>query len=107
MKIIELKPLESVKWNCIKGDNEWVGTSISFKLLHGDKETLIKSYPEIRGQVEQQGNNKVTLLIFQHDNWREDTLMFSECSYTWAQFLRSLKLLCESGKGRAWPDQHH
>ena len=106
MKIVELKPFELVKWNCIEGADEWIGTTISFKLLPRDKETFLNSHPEMKGQIEQQMNDKGTLLIFHHDDWKEYTLMFAECSYTWGQFLRSLKLLCESGKGRPWPNQH-
>jgi uncharacterized protein YndB with AHSA1/START domain len=85
MKIAELQPSGLVKWICITGDDEWLGTTISFELQTGDKETL---------------------LIFHHDDWKEYTPMFAECNYTWGQFLRSLKLLCETGKGRPWPNQH-
>jgi uncharacterized protein YndB with AHSA1/START domain len=106
MKITALKPLELVKWNCTKGAGEWIGTNISFKLLPADKEILLNSYPEMQGQTEQQKNDKGTLLLFNHDDWKEYTLMFAECSYTWGQFLKSLKLFCETGKGRPWPDQH-
>jgi uncharacterized protein YndB with AHSA1/START domain len=106
MKITELKPFGLVKWNCIKGADECVGTNISFKLLPGNKGTLLNSHPEMQGQAEQQGNEIGTLLIFHHDDWKEYTLMFAECSYTWGQFLRSLKLLCETGKGKPWPNQH-
>jgi uncharacterized protein YndB with AHSA1/START domain len=107
MKVIELKPNELVKWDCISGASEWTGTTISFKLLFGDKEAILNLHPEMKGQIEQQRNDKVTLLIFHHDDWRDYTLMFAECSYTWGQFLRSLKLFCETGKGRPWPNQHH
>ena len=106
MEITELKPFESVKWNCLNGDDEWVGTSLSFELLGSEAQALSNSHPEVRGQLEQQANTEVTLLIFQHNNWKKETLMFAECSYTWGQFLCSLKLLCESGKGRPWPHQH-
>ncbi len=106
MKITELKPFELVKWNCIKGADEWIGTTISFWLLPGDKKTLLNSHSEMKGQIEQQRNDEETLLIFHHDDWKEYTPMFAECSYTWAQFLRSLKLWCETGKGRPWPNQH-
>jgi uncharacterized protein YndB with AHSA1/START domain len=106
MKIIELKPLELVKWNCIAGADEWIGTTLSFQLIAGDTKTLLDAHPEIKGQVEQLEEDKATLLIFHHDNWREYTLMFAECSYTWGQFLKSLKLFCETGKGLPWPDQH-
>jgi uncharacterized protein YndB with AHSA1/START domain len=106
MKVTELKHNERVKWECIKGADEWVGTSISFQLLPGDNETLFNSSPELQGQIEQRNSDTGTLLLFHHDDWRAYTLMFAECSYTWGQFLRSLKLLCETGKGRPWPRQH-
>jgi Activator of Hsp90 ATPase homolog 1-like protein len=106
MKIIELTPSKSVKWNCVKGDKEWVGTNISFEIISGNRLTILNSNPEISGQIEQQINEEATLLIFQHNDWKDYTLMFAECSYTWGQFLRSLKLLCETGKGRPFPNQH-
>jgi uncharacterized protein YndB with AHSA1/START domain len=61
MKVIELKPNELVKWNCISGADEWIGTTISFKLLFGDNGTFLKSHPEMNGQIEQQENDKATL----------------------------------------------
>ena len=32
MKIIELKPGELVKWECIDGPPDWIGTTLSFQL---------------------------------------------------------------------------
>jgi uncharacterized protein YndB with AHSA1/START domain len=107
MKITELNPSELVKWNCIKGDAEWVGTNISFILKASNKKNLLNTNPEILGQIEQQSNEEGTMLIFQHNDWKDYTPMFAECNYTWGQFLRSLKLLCETGKGRPWPNQHN
>lgn len=107
MKITELQQFEQVKWNCIKGDGEWVGTNIFFTLLSSNKKNLLDTNPEVLGQIEQQSSEETTLLVFQHDDWKDYTPMFAECSYTWGQFLRSLKLLCETGKGRPWPNQHH
>jgi uncharacterized protein YndB with AHSA1/START domain len=107
MKITELKPAQLVKWTCLKGDREWVGTHLSFELVGGDRQSLTKSRPELQGQIEQQKNfDQGTLLIFHHDDWKDYTPTFAECSYTWGQFLRSIKLLCETGKGRPWPEQH-
>ena len=107
MKILELKPDELVKWNCIAGDAEWIGTTLTFMLREGDKRSLKNDRYELGGQLEQQRDfEKGTLLTLHHDNWREYTAMFAECSYTWAQFLRSLKLLCETGKGLPYPYQH-
>jgi uncharacterized protein YndB with AHSA1/START domain len=107
MKITELKPPKLVRWNCTKGDAEWIDTNISFTLISSNKKNLLNTNPEILGQLEQQSNEEGTMLIFQHDDWKEYTPMFAECSYTWGQFLRSMKLLCETGKGRPWPNQHH
>ena len=107
MKIVALRSPELVKWICISGDDEWIGTTLSFKLESGDNRTLLNSHPETRGQMEQQNTtNSLTLLIFQHDDWKEYTPMYAECNYTWGQFLRSLKLFCETGKGTPWPNQH-
>jgi uncharacterized protein YndB with AHSA1/START domain len=106
MKITELKPLELVKWHCIRGHSEWLETNISFKLISGDKASLQFSNPEIRGQLEQQSNDVATLLVFHHNDWKEYSPMFAECNYTWGQFLRSLKLFCETGKGTPSPNQH-
>ena len=106
MKILDLKPFGLVKWACVSGAEEWVGTNISFKLLFGDKKSLSGSHPEMNGQLEQQIDDQGTLLIFKHEDWKEYTPMFAECSYTWGQFLRSLKLFCETGKGRPFPNQH-
>lgn len=106
MRVTELNPSESAKWECISGAGEWVGTAISFKLIPGDKKTLSSSYPEMNGQIEQQLGDSATLLIFNHDKWKDNTLMLAECSYTWGKFLLSLKLFCETGRGRPWPNQH-
>ena len=106
MEITELKPFKLVKWKCIKGAEEWKGTTLSFELQHGNKATLLNAHPELKDVIQQVSNDKATLLIFHHDNWKDYTPMFAECSYTWGQFLKSLKLLCETGKGTPWPNQH-
>jgi uncharacterized protein YndB with AHSA1/START domain len=107
MKIVSLQPDNFVQWECIEGAEEWIGTIISFKLQAGDKETLLKLHPELSDQISQLKNsNHGTVLVFHHDNWRKQTAMFAECNYTWGQFLRSLKDLCEKGTGRPWPGQH-
>lgn len=106
MKVIELKSPLRVKWVCVTGADEWVGTSVSFELHEGDKQTLLTSHAEMADQIAQQIADRGTVIVFRHDNWKEYTPMFAECNYTWAQFLRSLKLFCETGMGRPWPSQH-
>jgi uncharacterized protein YndB with AHSA1/START domain len=106
MEITELSPSNQLQWRCVKGCDEWVGTTISFELQAGDKESLSKSRYELSDQIEQLPYDHGTLVIFGHHGWKELSPMFAECNYTWGRFLRSLKLWCETGKGRPWPYQH-
>jgi uncharacterized protein YndB with AHSA1/START domain len=106
MRVTELQPSKLVKWNCITGVDEWVGTTLSFHLEAGGRDDLLRSHPEAEDQINQLRSNTQTLLNFSQDDWREYTPMFAECSYTWGRFLRSLKSLCEAGKGWPWPQQH-
>ncbi|MEQ8362486.1 MAG: SRPBCC domain-containing protein [Cyclobacteriaceae bacterium] len=85
MKVMKLGPEKKVEWKCIVGAEEWIGTTIQFTLEKADAKTIVH---------------------FSHDNWESLTPMFSQCSYDWAMFLRSLKHLCEKGKGFPFPDQH-
>jgi hypothetical protein len=107
MKITDLTSEKRVAWKCINGASEWLATSLSFDLEGGDKGSLLKAHPEMSDQIAQQVDGQaLTLLTFSHDDWKEYTPMFAECSYTWGRFLRGLKLLCETGKGLPWPSQH-
>ena len=83
MKIEELTPYSKVKWLCVKAIEEWVGTTITFELE-----------PHTKGAT----------LLFHHDGWKEYSDSFASCSFDWALFLRSLKYLCETGKGFPYPD---
>lgn len=83
MEILELRPYSHVKWLCLKAQEEWIGTTLSFVLE-----------PHARG----------TVLNFRHDGWKEYTPEFSACSFAWALFFRSLRSLCETGKGFPYPD---
>ena len=83
MEITELKPYNSIKWLCLKAYEEWVGTTITFEL---------------------EPHRKGSTLSFHHDGWAAYTSEFAGCSFDWALFLRSLKLLCETGKGIPYPD---
>ena len=107
MQIVELAARQRVRWQCLAGESEWIGTSISFELRAGEIGTLLNARPEIEDQVHQHDrSSECTLLVMSHDGWTEHTPMFAECSYTWAQFLRSLRLLCETGRGLPFPHQH-
>jgi uncharacterized protein YndB with AHSA1/START domain len=85
MKVTALEPFKQVQWQCITGFEEWVGTTITFDIE-----------PHKNGSV----------LFFHHDGWKAYTPGFASCSYDWAMFLRSLRILCETGQGLPYPNQY-
>jgi uncharacterized protein YndB with AHSA1/START domain len=78
MKVTKIVPDRAVEWKCTLSIEEWMGTTISFDL---------------------EEKNGKTILRFAHAGWREATDMFARCSYDWALFMKSLKMLCETGAG--------
>ncbi len=82
IKVEALKPYSRVKWLCLKAFPDWVGTTLTFELE-----------PHAKG----------TVLLFHHDGWAAYTPEFASCSFDWALFFRSLKSLCETGKGFPYP----
>lgn len=83
MKVLELDPGKRVLWEVVEGPEEWVGTRVVWDLA----------------QVED-----YTIVLFQHQGWREPVEFMYHCSTKWAIFLMSLKSLNETGKGA--PDPH-
>lgn len=73
-----------VSWRCTHAVEEWIGTVINLNL---------------------EANESGTLLRFEHMGWKETSDMLRQCSYDWALFLRSLKKLCDTGKGQPYPHQ--
>ncbi len=106
MQIEELESPSKLKWVCVKGVDQWVGTTLTFTIEEGTKNALLNAHFEIGGQASQADDKVQSLLVFHHDGWKDYTPMFAECSYTWGRFLRSVKLLCETGKGLPFPNQH-
>ncbi|NLR66585.1 SRPBCC domain-containing protein [Chitinophaga varians] len=84
MKVVVLEPSKQVKWECLKAVDEWIGTTITFDL---------------------EPHNLGTTLFFHHDGWKVYSPTYAVCTYDWAIFLRSLKRLCQTGKGQPYPDQ--
>jgi uncharacterized protein YndB with AHSA1/START domain len=83
MEIQELNTVKDVKWRCVEGPDEWVGTNITFQLSQLDDQTII---------------------IFGHRNWREAVEFMAHCSMKWAVFLLSLREYVETGKGKPSPN---
>lgn len=83
MKIEELVPNETVKWQCVGGIDEWIGTEIEFTVK-----------PHEKGSV----------LFFSHRGWPEESEFYMHCNCKWAFFLGvSLKDFVETGEGRPHP----
>jgi uncharacterized protein YndB with AHSA1/START domain len=107
MRVDELEPARLVRWTCIEAVDEWIDTKVSFEIEGGGAQALSRTHDEIDDQIAQlKRADAATLLRFRQEGWRAETPMFAECNYSWGQFLRSLKLYCETGKGRPWPTQH-
>lgn len=77
-----LRPDQEVRWRCIGGPAEWLGTDVTFRLA-------------------QEGD--CTVVLFGHRNWREAVEFTAHCSMKWAVFLLSLRDLVETGVGRPSP----
>ena len=82
MKVEELVPSKLIKWKCVDGPKEWIGTEIIFRLEFKENQTFV---------------------IFKHANWKEEIEFMHHCSTKWAIFLMSLKSWLERKEGRPLP----
>ena len=82
MEVTESAAPHSVKWTCVEGPEDWVGTHFTFDLSEQDGQTL---------------------LIFGHRDWAEATESLAHCSMKWAVFMLSLKDYVLTGKGGPSP----
>jgi uncharacterized protein YndB with AHSA1/START domain len=83
MKVIELVPGKRVKWQCVDGAKEWIGTELTFDLKE---------------------DSGVAVVLFAQRGWKEPVEFMHYCSTKWATYLLSLKSLCETGIGASYPD---
>ncbi len=72
-----------IKWTCTEAVDEWVGTSIVFKIDEEQEKSILR---------------------FWHNDWQQYSDMYAQCSFDWALFLRSLKIYCETGTGCPFPN---
>jgi len=78
MKVIELKENELVKWKCLEGEDDWIGTEIIFLLSQNDDKTCLR---------------------FEHAKWPTNDDFYAHCTFSWGRYLESLRCLCETGNG--------
>jgi uncharacterized protein YndB with AHSA1/START domain len=83
MKVVEMIPPKRVKWQCLDGAPEWIGTELTFDLKQ---------------------ESGLTVVLFAQRGWKEQVEFMHYCSTKWATYLLSLKLLCETGRGRPYPE---
>ena len=86
MTVLTTTPGEHVRWEVVDGPEEWVGTTIDWRLRR---------------------DGDWTVVMFEHGGWAEPVEFMHHCSTKWATYLMSLKQLCESGAGRPAPDDVH
>lgn len=78
MRVVALEPDETVVWECTGGDQEWVGTTITFSL---------KRTPDR------------TELLLAHTGWQSTAGHLPDCSFQWARYLLSLQAYLQTGEG--------
>jgi uncharacterized protein YndB with AHSA1/START domain len=82
MEVQKLDENKEVRWRCVEGPEEWLGTDITFQLSEQDGQTIV---------------------LFGHRNWREAVEATYHCSMKWATFLLSLREYVETGTGKPSP----
>ena len=75
-----------MSWKVVEGPQEWVGTTIDWHLR-------------------QDGDH--TIVLFEHQGWKEPVEFMHHCSTKWATYLMSLKSLVETGNGAPSPRDVH
>ena len=83
MEVTELSPDDRVRWRCVDGFPDWVGTTVTFDLKDGGGETA---------------------LLFTHADWREPVEAMHHSSTKWATVLLGLRSGLEGGAFTAFPD---
>jgi uncharacterized protein YndB with AHSA1/START domain len=83
MEVTGVTPDRQVRWTCVAGAPDWIGTQVTFDLQPGDGETV---------------------LVFTHADWRDASDFMAHCSTKWGYFILGLKTWLEGGKPPAYPD---
>ncbi len=86
MEVIDQQPAEHVAWKVVDGPEEWIGTTVDWRLRR---------------------DGDFTIVLFKHEGWKEPVEFMHHCSTKWATYLMSLKSLVESGAGAPSPHDVH
>ena len=80
MRIDAIDEPELVHWLCTGGPQEWVGTSLAFR-------------------IEPSRERDGTVVRFWHGGWEYQDGLLPSSSFQWAMYLDSLRALLETGTG--------
>jgi uncharacterized protein YndB with AHSA1/START domain len=83
LRQVEVLANRRVVWKITQAHPQWMKTELVFNI---------------------RPDGKSTQLFFEHNGWKDYTDLYSQCSYDWSIFLRSLKSYVETGKGKPYPD---
>jgi len=86
MEVIDQQPAEHVAWKVVDGPEEWIGTTVDWRLRR---------------------DGDFTIVLFKHEGWKEPVEFMHHCSTKWATYLMSLKSLVETGAGAPAPHDVH
>ena len=86
MKVLATTPHEHVRWEVVDGPQEWIGTTIDWRL---------------------RADGDWTVVMFEHQGWAEPVEFMHHCSTKWATYLMSMKDLLETGAGAPAPGDVH
>jgi len=81
MKVKEVKPGESVTWECLSSPHGWTGHTFSFHLDDNDGKTRVR---------------------FSHAGFNEEDDGYAICTFSWGRYMESLRQYCQTGKGEAF-----
>lgn len=81
MKVVESKPGELVKWECVASPHGWTGHTFTFVLDENAGKTRVR---------------------FSHDGWTEPDDFYAICTFAWGRYMESLRQLCQTGRGGAF-----
>jgi len=86
MKVVDLKPDESLTWQCLESPHGWTGNTFTFFLDENAGKTRVR---------------------FSHNGWTSEDDFYAICSFAWGRYMESLRQLCQTGKGEAFGSEHY
>ena len=83
IEVLDAGPEDEIRWHCVGGPDEWVGTDLTFALRSEGAETVV---------------------LFTHAGWRQPVEFLHHCSTKWGYFLLGMKTALEGGAVVAFPN---